>query len=313
MSDGAPVGTFSEMNRWLAILLPLSMLGQTPNYGTGTQPVAPVPRTDEQDAAARDEADTATSAQRAPPVPTDTEVGFGGSGPDTAATGTTPAQQPATGTRAPTTGTTPSGGTPAQQPATDGGTTQPSEREQPSPEEMADQIQQLQGQVQSLQQQLAEREQQLAQNEEVTQGLQQDMGTLQSNAQELERMRQQRLAYIRRAWAFLLAADNALASGELAVDESLRQAELSLGDALANSASIGKNETVALMLDARNLVSAARTSIANRDIYYARLRLQSAGESLTRAQALSLGRSDVNVATPPPTESPSPAGTTGGQ
>ncbi len=345
MSDGVAVGTFPEMKRWLAIILPLSLLGQTPNNSAGTEPVAPLPRTDELDPAtreqrdaveaARDDADTFQTPGVTPmypqgsPAPDATasgpEVGFGGSGTatgtpatgaDTGTTGTPAAgtgtgagatgaaTATGTGTRAPTPGTTATGGTAGQQPATGTGTAaaQPSPPKQPTPEEMAEQLQELRSQVQTLEQQLAAREEQLAQNEETTAGLQQNLGAIQSNAQELERLRQQRLAQIQSAWGWLVAADNALAQGELAVDEALRQADLVLGDALENASVTGRAETVQLMQNARSLVGSARTAVDNRDVYNARLSLQSAGQSLGQAQSLSLARPDVSVVTPPPAQ-----------
>ncbi len=334
MSDGAAVGTFPEMKRWLAIILPLSLLGQTPNNSAGTEPVAPLPRTDELDPATREQRDAVEAARddvdtfqtpgvtpmypQGPSAPDATasgpEVGFGGSG---TATGTGGAGAPAAGTgtatgatgtaaagtRAPTPGTPATGGTATQQQATGTGTAaQPSAPKQPTPEEMAGQLQELQSQVQTLEQRLAAREEQLAQNEEVTAGLQQNLGAIQSNAQELERLRQQRLAQIQSAWGWMLAADNALAQGELAVDEALRQADLVLGDALENASVTGRAETVQLMQNARSLVSSARTAVDNRDVYNARLSLQSAGQSLGQAQSLSLARPDVSVITPPPAQ-----------
>lgn len=305
------MANFAEMKRWLAILLPLSMLGQVPS--PGTEPVSPLPETDvldpatreQRDAeeAARDEAETLDAPEGTPsllPPRSQTEAdaaalgaepGFGGAGAPTEETATTETPPPETE------------GAPAPQQEALGAQPLPPP-EQATPEQNARQLLELQAQVEALQQQLQAREEQLAQTTERTESLQQDMTALGSNAQELERLRQQRLALIQSVWQWLLAADTALEQGELDVTQALEQADLRVGDVIENASTTGQNETVANMLEVRRLIGVAQGAVANRDIYTARLALQDTSPHLDQARALALSESDVANAVPPPTEAP---------
>ncbi|XXF76052.1 hypothetical protein P2318_23735 [Myxococcaceae bacterium GXIMD 01537] len=206
-----------------------------------------------------------------------------------------------TATQAAQPGTTGAGATAAQAPSSTGatqGTEAQRPAREPTHEEMAKQLEDLQAQVQTLQQQLEERGQQVDQNTERTQALQQDFGTMDARAQEVDALRQQRLAQLGDALNWMIAAETELEAGGLDVDDELQQAELYLGDAMANASDLGKGETVVLMRNARALVANARESVSQRDVYTARRSLQTAGYSVALARQIAMSRPDVSMVTP---------------
>ena len=88
----------------------------------------------------------------------------------------------------------------------------------------------------------------------------------------------------------MLAADEALESGELGVDDALGMADAAFDNARASAAQFGQGNVILHVERARALVHRARDAASNRDIYGARLALQDAGAELALARAANLGR-----------------------
>jgi TolA-binding protein len=146
----------------------------------------------------------------------------------------------------------------------------------------------LNSQVQSLQTQLEE-------NTAHTTQLQQQLAGMQERAQELERMRQQRVSELARARASLLAADRALEVGDLSVGDMLDAADAALEAALSSAATTGNRDTVLLVLDARAYIAQVLDSAGHRDIYQARSFLFGADWRLREAMQRNLDTSDATL------------------
>jgi non-ribosomal peptide synthetase component F len=285
------------MTPWLPIALRL-WLGQTPD--TGTEPVSPLPETEDFDPAsrelrdareaAREDAETLATPGVTPPFLPETrtppagvvtspeaaqaptaDTGIGGSGLPTAA-------QPVTGATAPQTPADAQGA-----PAT----------EEPTPWELAEELRQLRTQVQSLQERVQAREEEAARTSERALALEQQQALQQQRAQELEQLRQQRLAQLDSAEQWLIAADQALTVGELGVDTALQRADEALGDALGNAADTGQGTTVLLLESARNRMGLALEAVNQRNTYIARFQMQSAGEEIRQARLRALAQPDT--------------------
>lgn len=258
-------------------------------------------------------ADTRTMGTPSGPSEEGTQGGNTAPGTGTATPGTYPSgagtgtstYETGTGGAGTTTGTSTTGTNPQ---GPQGALLQPPAQPMTS-QQMADQIQQLQAQVQTLQQQLQQNGQQLQQTTARAQNLQQNFGTVQSGAQQLEQLRQQRLQQIQRAWQWLVAADNALELGQLDVAEPLAEANHALGEVRGNASQSGKGETEVLMQSAHDLIAQAQDDLNNRNTPSARYNLQSAGWILFQARIAAQARPDVSLVTPPPSQ----GGTTGGR
>jgi hypothetical protein len=138
------------------------------------------------------------------------------------------------------------------------------------------QVQQLQAQVNSIQQQLA--------------------GT-REKAAELERMRQQLLAEIERAGTWLVAADQALAVGELAVGDALQEVDAALAQMLQSATEAGDGRTVTLVEDARVALLRAREAVGRRDTAQARWDLFAVSEALREARRQNLDEPSATTVT----------------
>lgn len=285
------------MTPWLALSLGL-WLGQTPY--TGTEPVSPLPETDELDPAtrelrdareaAREEMETLETPTVTPPfLPPQTPAA-----PDATAAPQAPAPTD-TGT---TTEAATAGAAAPQTEAQGAPSTGELPPEELTTEEVAKEVRELRTQVQQLQEQLKTREEEAAQEEERTQALEEQQAEMQARAQQLEALRQERLALLASAYEWVLAADTALSVGELDVDYALAQASQALADAQGNAETAGRGETVQLMRSARSRLAYAMDQLDQRNTYYARLALQDLGWELRIARDRALARPDVSLVTP---------------
>jgi hypothetical protein len=185
-------------------------------------------------------------------------------------------------------------GTGAEQP--EGQTGAQGEEEQG--ERTAQELKQLRARLEALQ---ADVEAQREQDEARLQALQQQQTLQQERAQALEELRQQRLASLQRAYDWLRTADQLLESGELDIGPALASAQRELSTALGTAAEAGRGETTLLIQQALERLSTVDNAVSQRDLYPARLALQSAGFELRQAWQLTLNRQGttlVNQGTP---------------
>ncbi|MDC0714693.1 hypothetical protein POL68_39960 [Stigmatella sp. ncwal1] len=162
-------------------------------------------------------------------------------------------------------------------------------------EQMGEEVQRLQAQVQSLQTQLQTQQQESA---SVAQGMEQELSGMRERALELERLRTENLALLERAATFLAAADQALSTGELAVDSVLEEADTTLAAALQNASASGRGNAALQVEAARSAIAQALDATGRRDIYYARWALLDAVVQLRAASSNTLDRQDSSVLNP---------------
>lgn len=179
-------------------------------------------------------------------------------------------------------------GAEAAQPEGQGDT--PAEEEQR--ERTTQELEQLRARLEALQ---TDVEAQRQQDEERIQGLQQQQVAEQERAQELERLRQLRLASLQRAYDWLRTADQLLESGELDVGPAVASAQQELSTALSTAAEAGRGETTLLIERARGRLSIVDNAVSQRDIYPARLAIQTAGFELQQAWRLTLNRQGTTL------------------
>ncbi len=127
--------------------------------------------------------------------------------------------------------------------------------------------------------------------------LQQQINGMRDTATELERMRQQRLAEIERAGEWLIAADQALAVGELAVGNALREADEALALVVQSATEAGSGRTVLLVEDARGAIVRAFEATGRRDTSQARWDLFYAAEHLREARRHNLDEANATTVT----------------
>nr|WP_211193822.1 hypothetical protein [Pyxidicoccus fallax] len=263
-----------------------------PSGPTGTQPGSAGGGTAPPTPGAQPGAATGTTGQEATggagtagtpaPAGQDASGGTGATGtaPGTGA-GSTPGDTGAPGT-APSTGT---GGAGTTGTAGTGGGASAAGAAQPSPTQQ--ELAQLRERVQQLETELRERDETLDRN---NQAVQQQLDTFGQRSVDVERARQRRLAQIQTAGQWMLAADQALESGELDVGNALSLADRAFADVRASAAQYGQGSVVVHAERARALINNALEAADNRDIYGARRALQDAGYELSAAREASLQR-----------------------
>ncbi|MFP2932206.1 hypothetical protein ACLESO_45015, partial [Pyxidicoccus sp. 3LG] len=156
---------------------------------------------------------------------------------------------------------------------------------QPSPTEQ--ELAKLRERVNQLETELETRGQDLDLR---NQAVQLQVDTFGQRAAETEQARQQRLAQIQTAGEWMLAADEALESGEIGVDNALNLADAAFANVRDSAARYGQGSVIVHVERARALVNRARDAASNRDIYGARLALQDAGGELALARTANLQR-----------------------
>ena len=144
-------------------------------------------------------------------------------------------------------------------------------------------VAQLRAQVQALQTQVD--------------SLQQQLTGMRDNATELERMRQQRLEEIERAGTWLIAADQALAVGELAIGNALQEADAALALVIQSATEAGSGRTVILVEGARGAILRALEATGRRDTSQARWDLFYAAEHLREARRHNLDEPSATTIT----------------
>jgi hypothetical protein len=154
---------------------------------------------------------------------------------------------------------------------------------------------QLRTQVESLQSQLQ------AQQEESTArtGLvEQEILGMRERAEQQERLRIRRLELLGDASLWVLAADEALAVGELDISDALNEADEALAEVLESATETGQGQTVLLVENVRTRIAFALEAAGRRSVYEARWALYDAGWELRQARRHTLDRPDTTVLTP---------------
>jgi hypothetical protein len=159
-------------------------------------------------------------------------------------------------------------------------------------ERTAQELEQLRARLEALQ---ADVETQRQQDEERLQALQQQQGLQQERAQALEGLRQQRLASLQRAYDWLRTADQLLESGELDIGPAVASAQQELSTALGTAAEAGRGETTLLLESALERLSIVDNAVSQRDLYPARMAIQTAGFELQQAWRLTLNRQGTTL------------------
>lgn len=153
-----------------------------------------------------------------------------------------------------------------------------------------DDIRSAQGDVAQLRAQVQELQTQVN-------NLQQQISGMRDNAAELESMREQRLELIARAGTFLVAADQALAVGDLTVGRTLQEADAALAQITQNASDAGSGRTVALVEGARGAILLALEATGRRDTAEARWDLWEAAERLREARRNNLDEPSATTVT----------------
>jgi hypothetical protein len=120
---------------------------------------------------------------------------------------------------------------------------------------------------------------------------------MQERAQELERLRTQRVALLEDAGIWVLAADQALAVGELDIGDALDEADAALAEVLENATDAGRGQTVLLVENARTRIAFALEATGRRSVYEARWALYDASLELREARRRALDKPDTAVLT----------------
>lgn len=162
-------------------------------------------------------------------------------------------------------------------------------------QQMGEEVQRLRSQVQTLQGQLETQQQESA---AVAQGMDRELTGMRERAQELERLRTQNLALMQEASTWLAAADQALDTGELDVDNALAEADAMLAEALQNASSAGRGNAAAQVQSARGFIAQALDAAGRRDVYYARWALLYAADRLRAAHGDTLDQQGTSALTP---------------
>jgi hypothetical protein len=160
-----------------------------------------------------------------------------------------------------------------------------------NPSEPQGEVARLRAQVQALQ---AQQQEHAAR----TDGLQQELTGMQERAQELERLREERLDLLERAATWMLTADQALAVGELAVGDALDQADIALTDVLQNAQDAGSGQTVLLVENARTRIAFVADAVGRRDVLPARQALFAASLELQEARRQAFDRPGASTVIP---------------
>jgi hypothetical protein len=227
------------------------------------------------------------------------EVGTGGSGNAGTGAAIGGSGTVGTGAAAPSgTMTQPPGGTSAVTPSqqtTQGAQGQAQTAQQPSDANAAamnnEEVTRLRQRIADLEQEMEARDTRAT---ERTQSVQSQVDTHEQRAYEAERARQQRLARIQSGGQWMLAADQALEQGELNVDNALGIADEDFSVVVRSASTDGQGNVVVHSERIRAQIAYARDAAARRDVYAARIALQSAGEELRLARAASLERAGTS-------------------
>jgi hypothetical protein len=153
----------------------------------------------------------------------------------------------------------------------------------------------LRTQVESLQSQLEAQQQEAAAR---TGLVEQELAGMQERAQQQERLRTERLDLLEDAGRWMLAADQALATGELDIGDALDEADAALAEVIENATAAGHGQTVLLIENARTRVAFALEAVGRRSVYEARWALFDASWELREARRHALNRPDPSVLTP---------------
>ncbi|MBN1208457.1 MAG: hypothetical protein JXB05_26590 [Myxococcaceae bacterium] len=153
----------------------------------------------------------------------------------------------------------------------------------------------LRAQVEELQTQLEALQEESTAS---TERLQQELTGMEERAQELERLREERLELLERAVTWMLAADQALAVGELDVGDALAQVDIALTDVLQNASDAGSGQTVLLVENARTRIAFVAEAVGRRDVHPARLALYIASLELREARRQAFDRPGASTVLP---------------
>ncbi|HYO72812.1 MAG TPA: hypothetical protein VEU33_42795 [Archangium sp.] len=156
-------------------------------------------------------------------------------------------------------------------------------------------VKQLRAQVELLQTELEAWQGQQQEDQERLQTLEQREALVGARAQALEELRQQRVERLRSGYQWMVTADQLLEKGDLSVGPALTYAWQDLSDALASAAETGRGDTVRLIESALGRLTTVEQTVEQRDLYRARLELQTAGFELWEAWRLSLQRSGATL------------------
>ncbi len=159
---------------------------------------------------------------------------------------------------------------------------------------MRQELERMRTQVQSLQAQVE------AQQQEATARaglIEQQLLGMQERSQEQERLRTQRLTLLEDAGLWVLAADQALAVGELDIGDALDEADAALSEVLQNATETGRGQTVLLVENARTRIAFALEAAGRRSVTEARWALYDASLELREARRHALDRPDTSILT----------------
>jgi predicted RNase H-like nuclease (RuvC/YqgF family) len=156
-------------------------------------------------------------------------------------------------------------------------------------------VKQLRAQIELLQAELEAQQSQQQQDQERLQSLEQQDATESARAQLLEQFRQQRVESLRSGFQWMLTVDQLLERGDLSVGPALTSARQDISTALASAAETGRGDTSRLLESALDRLVIAEEAVEQRDVYRARLELQTAGFELREAWRHSLQRSGATL------------------
>jgi hypothetical protein len=151
-------------------------------------------------------------------------------------------------------------------------------------------VKQLRAQIELLQTELEAQQTQQQQDQERLQSLEQQDATESARAQLLEQFRQQRVESLRSGYQWMITVDQLLERGDLSVGPALTSARQDISTALASAAETGRGDTSRLLESALDRLVIAEQAVEQRDVYRARLELQTAGFELREAWRHSLQR-----------------------
>ncbi|WP_375766680.1 hypothetical protein NR798_34050 [Archangium gephyra] len=158
-------------------------------------------------------------------------------------------------------------------------------------------VKHLRAQVELLQAELEAQQTQQQEDQDRLQSLEQEAATESARAQTLEQLRQQRIESLRSGYQWMATTDQLLEQGDFSIGPALTSARQDLSDALASAAGTGRGDTVRFIESALDRLAIAEQAVEQRDIYRARLELQSAGLELTQAWRMSLQRPGATLVT----------------
>ncbi len=170
----------------------------------------------------------------------------------------------------------------------------PRSEEAAPPATMRQEIDELRSQVESLQGQLETQQQEATARAGL---VEQELLGMRERAQQQEQLRVQRLDLLEDAGLWVLAADQALAVGELDVGDALEEADSALSEALENATDTGNGRTVLLIENIRTRLAFALEAAGRRSVYEARWALYDASFELREARRQALNRPDTAVLT----------------